>query len=65
MPVQYLANWELVVIWVDDESILLVAGYLTIIPRVQMGIESIALEAEGRMGCWLIGYEGERNNCVS
>ena len=30
-----------------------------------MGYESIAHEAEGRMGYWLIGYEGERNNCFS
>ena len=28
-----------------------------------MGYESIAHEAEGRMGYWLRGYEGERNNC--
>ena len=32
-----------------------------------MGYESIALdlEAEGQMGYWLRGYEGERNNCFS
>ena len=30
-----------------------------------MGFESIAHEAEGRMGYWLRGYEGERNNCFS
>ena len=30
-----------------------------------MGYESIADEAEGRMGYWLRGYEGERNNCFS
>ena len=30
-----------------------------------MGYESIAHEAEGRMGYWFIGYEGERNNCFS
>ena len=30
-----------------------------------MGYESIAHEAESRMGYWLIGYEGERNNCFS
>ena len=30
-----------------------------------MGSESIAHEAEGRMGCWLRGHEGERNNCFS
>ena len=30
-----------------------------------MGFESIAHEAEGRMGYWLRGREGERNNCFS
>ena len=30
-----------------------------------MGSESIANEAEGRMGYWLTGQEGERNNCFS
>ena len=30
-----------------------------------MGYESIAHEAEGRIGYWLKGYEGERNNCFS
>ena len=30
-----------------------------------MGSESIAHEAEGRMGYWLRGYDGERNNCFS
>ena len=30
-----------------------------------MGYESIAHEAEGRMGYGLKGYEGERNNCFS
>ena len=30
-----------------------------------MGSESIALEAEGRMGYWLRGHEGERKNCFS
>ena len=30
-----------------------------------MGYESIADEAEGRMGYWLRGHEGERNNCFS
>ena len=29
-----------------------------------MGYESIAHEAEGWMGYWLRGYEGERNNIV-
>ena len=31
-------------------------NYLTIIPRVRMGSESIAYEAEGRMGYWLRGH---------
>ena len=39
--------------------------YLTIIPRARMGSESIAHEAEGQMGYWLRGYEGERNICFS
>ena len=30
-----------------------------------MGSEWIAYEAEGRMGYWLRGHEGERNNCFS
>ena len=30
-----------------------------------MGSESIAHEAEDRMGYWLRGNEGERNNCFS
>ena len=30
-----------------------------------MGFESIAHEAEGQMGYWLRGHEGERNNCFS
>ena len=30
-----------------------------------MGYESIAHEVEGRVGYWLRGYEGERNNCFS
>ena len=38
--------------------------YLTIIPRARMGSESIAHEAEGRMGYWLEAInKGERNNC--
>ena len=41
------------------------AWYLTIIPRARMGSESIAHETEGRMGYWLRGHEGERNNCFS
>ena len=28
-----------------------------------MGSQSTAQEAEGRMGYWLRGQEGERNNC--
>ena len=39
--------------------------YLTIIPRARMGSESIAQDAEGRMGYWLRGDKGERNNCFS
>ena len=38
---------------------------LTIIPRARTGFESIAHEAEGRMGYSLRGHEGERNNCFS
>ena len=38
---------------------------LTIIPRARMESESIAHEAEGWMGYWLRGHEGERNNCFS
>ena len=30
-----------------------------------MRYESIAHEAEGRIGYWLRGHEGERNNCFS
>ena len=30
-----------------------------------MGSESVAHEAKGRMGYWLRGHEGERNNCFS
>ena len=41
------------------------AIYLTIIPLARMGSESIAHEAEGRMGYWLRVHEGERNNCFS
>ena len=39
--------------------------YLTIIPRAPMGSESIAHEAEGRMGYGLRGHEVERNNCFN
>ena len=30
-----------------------------------MGSDSLAHEAEGRMGYWLRGHKGERNNCFS
>ena len=40
-------------------------GYLTIIPQARIGYESIAHEAEGWMGYWFRGHEGERNNCFS
>ena len=30
-----------------------------------MGSESIAHEAEGRMGYWIRGHQGTRNNCFS
>ena len=36
-----------------------------IIPPARMGSESIAHEAEGRMGYWLRGQKGERNNCFN
>ena len=39
--------------------------YLTIIPWTRMGSESIAHEAEGRMGYWPRDHEGETNNCCS
>ena len=38
---------------------------LTNVVLARMGSESIAYEAEGRMGYWLRGHEGERNNCFS
>ena len=38
------------------------ACYLTIIPQAQMGSETIAHEAQSRMGYWLRGHEDERNN---
>ena len=41
----------------------LITSLLTIIPRARMGSEPIAHKAEGRMGYWLRGREGERNNC--
>ena len=39
--------------------------YLTIIPRARMGSESVAHEAEGRMGYWLRAHSGDENNCFS
>ena len=42
-----------------------VSVYLTIIPWARMGSELIAHEAEGWMGYWRRGHEGERNNCFS
>ena len=36
-----------------------------IIPQARMSSESIVHEAEGRMGNWLRGHKGERNNCFS
>ena len=39
--------------------------YLTIIPRAARVSESMPHEAEGRMGYWLRGHEGERKNCFS
>ena len=38
---------------------------LTNVVLARMGSESIAYEAEGRMGYWLRGHEDERNNCFS
>ena len=38
---------------------------LTNVVLARMGSESIAYEAEGRMGYWLRGHEGERNNCFT
>ena len=37
--------------------------FLAISPWARMGYESTTHEAEARMGYWLRGYEGERNNC--
>ena len=54
VTVTYFTMWRLVPI-----------EYLTIIPRARMGYEAIAHEAEGLMGYWLRGHEGERNNCFS
>jgi len=49
----------------DFHWIFTTVDYLAIIPQARMGYESIAHEAEGRMGYWLRGYEGEKNNCFS
>ena len=38
--------------------------YLTIIPWARMGSESIAHEAEGRMGYWLGGHVSAREIIV-
>ena len=40
-------------------------NYLTIIPRARMGYESMAHEAEGRIGYRFRGHKGERNKCFS
>ena len=42
-----------------------VAVAVAVIPRARMGSESIAHEAEGRMGYGLRGHECVRNNCFS
>ena len=39
--------------------------YLAIIPGARIGSDLIAHEVERWMGYWLIGHEGERNNCLS
>ena len=40
-------------------------SYLTIIPRAQMGSESMAHSAFGRMGHWLRGHEVKSNQLVN
>ena len=52
-------------IFFATRAVLKIGEYITIIPQARMGSESIAHEAEGRMGYWLSGHEGERNNCFS
>ena len=47
--------------WIESPELI----YLTIIPRAWMGSESIAHEAEGRMGYWFRDHKGEGNNCFS
>ena len=39
--------------------------YLTIRPVARKGYESIAHEAEGRMGYRFVALEGEESNCFS
>ena len=51
----FLMNWLVL-----NSFLVFYAGYLTIIPPAPMGSESI-----GRMGYWLSGHEGERNNWFS
>ena len=41
---------------------LYITKYLTIILWARVSSESIAHEAEGQLGYWLRGHEGERNN---
>ena len=52
-------------IFFETRAVFKIREYLTIIPRARMGYESIAHEAEGRIGFWLRAHEGERNNCFS
>ena len=47
--------------WIESPELI----YSTIIPRAWMGSESIAHEAEGRMGYWFRDHKGEGNNCFS
>ena len=49
----------------DSYASFMLSNFLTIIPRAQMGSESIADEAEGQMGYRLRGHKGERNSCFS
>ena len=70
-----LFDFDILSITVENQSIWtihthntdfrLLFDYLKIIPRAQMGYESIAYENEGRMGYWLRVHEGKRNNCFS
>ena len=50
---------------IGSVTLLLCHLSLTIIPRARMDSESIAHEAEVRMGYRLGGHESERTNCVS